>query len=276
VSMAALSRAEKDFAQGRRGRVLHHPIKTARIKAASLKPHWVVADVFWGASMKVILPECVSASVYRSGVFEPCLTKFLVRSLEEGAVFFDVGAHIGYFSLLAKHLGAEVHAFEPTKSSSLLLQENVKSLRLNRVALSDHGGELELTDFGPLYGAFNSINPRERDLRRFPFERYLVPTTTLDSYVRETGAQPDVIKIDVEGAEEVVVAGAAETLEQCRPVITAEVGYKESNGLIELMKDLNYSPFEIADGELVEFRHRDLFSYDNLAFIHASMARVAP
>lgn len=195
-------------------------------------PHVTQAATFWGGKMEVDIRETVSATVFIHGVFEPDLSAFFNRHLQPGQTFVDVGAHYGYFSMLAAHRVGEsgrVVSIEPSERTSWRLYRNTRDFpqaRVHRVAAWDKEETLTLQDYGPLYSAFNSIGERRihesaAPVKATPFE---VRAVNLDSFLTEIGAVPDVIKIDAESAEIQVLRGLARTLREARPVLTIEVG----------------------------------------------------
>ncbi|HEX6083896.1 MAG TPA: FkbM family methyltransferase [Thermoanaerobaculia bacterium] len=159
------------------------------------------------------------------------LTRLLLRSLGDDDVFFDVGANVGYYSILAAGRGARVHAFDAQEALVGLLRRSVERngygerVTVNHAAVCErHGGEVEL------------FLPAEREtllgvasLQRHEWlrggTRVRVPALALDGYARERGlTRLDVVKIDVEGAEEGVVRGMSGLLERsCPRLIVAEV-----------------------------------------------------
>jgi len=131
---------------------------------------------------------------------------------------FDIGANIGLFALLAASRGAQVFAFEPSRRARKQLEMNTR-----------------LNDFGRLVtiipkavsasdGTINFFEAREDNLgvgRIFAYGHsagkshdYIVPTNTLDYFISQLG-MPNLVKIDVEGAEWLVLKGASRTL-ACR------------------------------------------------------------
>jgi FkbM family methyltransferase len=143
----------------------------------------------------------------RRGRYEPEVTALLESELRPGDVFLDVGAHMGAFSLLAAKKGAAAHAVEPDPASDRLLHLNAHRNQLpiqtEASALSDHEGEVLLaTDNGG--GASRLDNHGVR-----------VSCRPLDAL----GLQPDIVKIDVEGAEAKVLRGGMGTLRKARLVV---------------------------------------------------------
>jgi tRNA/tmRNA/rRNA uracil-C5-methylase (TrmA/RlmC/RlmD family) len=62
----------------------------------------------------------------KSGTWEPKTTDYIKKHLKKGQTFVDVGANVGYYSILASELGAKVIAFEPSKDNRELLEQNIK------------------------------------------------------------------------------------------------------------------------------------------------------
>src|ERR1043165_1048267 len=114
-------------------KLLHSPVRLLYSKCLEVyarqfrAPVWRRAGPFWGVEVHVVFPEGMSMALYRYQFFERGLTQYLLDLLKPGMVFFDVGAHFGYYSLLASRLvGGEgaVHAFEPTPSTFDVLRRN--------------------------------------------------------------------------------------------------------------------------------------------------------
>ncbi|MGI9326649.1 MAG: FkbM family methyltransferase [Pseudomonadales bacterium] len=158
--------------------------------------------------------------------YEPELA-LLERFLQPGAVVVDAGANLGiYTAVTARLVGAtgRICAFEPGERAHALLRENLALNGLNQVetftmALSDRQGETRLYShpWGPV--GF-SLGDGHKASEGFA----IVPTTTLDLFAQEHGLDRlDLLKIDVEGAEELVLAGGRELIARTRPVVLFEV-----------------------------------------------------
>lgn len=241
------------------------------------------AQTFWGDRIIAVFPERVSMTVYRYGFFEKDLTQALIRYLRPGMVFFDIGAHIGYFSLLAARLvGAEgrVHAFEPTPSTFEVLRKNLKersNVVINNSAVFLENGSVSLTDFGVEYSAFNTLSvdklkPEERT--RVQTKQVEVPAVSVDRYVQETGVRPGFVKIDAEGSEIHILGGMEETLRDVRPLLSIEVGdistspeATASRAVVEFLLDRGYRAIEYRGGTETEHVLRDLYTHTNLLFL---------
>lgn len=161
--------------------------------------------------------DFLQRQIYVTGEYEPHLCARLRQHLKPGAVFYDIGANVGYLSLLAWKLGARVHAFEPNPNVRSQLERNIAlngaDVRVFDVGLSDCEGSL------PLYLDQNG-NSGASSLAAGRSDRSVdIRLVTLDSLDLPP---PDVIKIDIEGAEVRALRGARRALAH-RPVILCEV-----------------------------------------------------
>ena len=195
-------------------------------------PNVIKAATFWGGTMEVDIREAVSSQVFVHGVYEPELSAHFYRTLQPGQTFVDVGAHYGYFSILAAHrVGASgrVLSIEPCERTSWRLYHNVsalKQVKLHRNAAWDENTVLTLNDYGPVWSAFNSIGARRihSSAPEVPSTEFKVDAVILDDLFAKQGVTPDVIQIDAESAELHVLRGLKSTLTGTRPVLTLEVG----------------------------------------------------
>jgi len=146
---------------------------------------------------------------------------FVVRTLQRGDVFVDVGAYIGLYSLLAaKVVGANgrVIAFEPYPGSRELLNKNVSLngladiVRVESSAIGDELGVTELRAAGVC--SANTLTPNT--VKAFGDEQAIstvtVSVTTLDEYCERGQIVPSFVKIDVEGWELHVLRGMERVL----------------------------------------------------------------
>lgn len=169
-----------------------------------------------------LLPEGAIAFHAWSGLrFEHAELEFIVRLLRPGMTFIDVGANVGLFTLTAgqklRGQPAPIFAFEPSSATFAVLEKNLLLNRLTgvraiRAALSDKTGEAELFINAAFKDGLNSLHdPSHSDAE--VVGREFVRTITLDDFIaRESIAQVDVMKVDVEGAELLVFRGAQQLL----------------------------------------------------------------
>jgi FkbM family methyltransferase len=238
--------------------------------------------VFWGDRLVVVLPEEVSGQILRYRFHDFNTTTFLLRSLSPGMTFVDIGAHIGYFTLLAaKIVGVKgaVEAFEPSPWAFRVLERNTAgktNVSLFRRAVMASRGTVRILDLGPRYSAYNTVyqprlEPRVRT--RIRESVHEVAAVSLDEHIAETGVQPDFVKIDAESAEQQILEGMVGTLEKQRPFIALEVGdmgvpgVPLSRDVIGFLIERRYRPFENDEGRLVPHKLQRTYRYSNLLFV---------
>ena len=265
-------------------RVLKAPFKTIpyfiMTYFAYKHPFKVKYKTLWGDKMSFYLPE--GNAIYYYGFFEANLTNFLLNYLKDGDIVFDVGAHVGYYSILAsKIIGktGQVHSFEPTPRTFNTLKENTQekeNVFINNNAVLDQETEIEFVDYGPKFSAFNSFKKRTGDEMRFLSEpeKIKVKTISLDRYCEGKNIKPDFIKIDAEGAEHLILQAMTEIIKNIKPLITIEVAGEDEwkdncSKLIQFLQHNGYMAYEIdLNGFIKKHVQKDTYSYDNLLFAH--------
>jgi FkbM family methyltransferase len=162
------------------------------------------------------------ARVYVNAV-EPRKTEALLQILRPGQIVFDIGANIGYYTLLAsQQVGSSgrVLAFEPFVRNIAFLHRHVSMNRADNVTVVPVAcaecSSIEEFVIGADCATGHLAN---RPVQRRDDNTLIVATAAVDDVVREYGLIPDVIKVDVEGAEERVLRGAAKTLAEARPIL---------------------------------------------------------
>jgi len=163
-----------------------------------------------GSRFEVDLPDLIQSRIFYFGEWEPYITRFIRDRLQPGDVFVDVGANVGYYTLLAAKIvgpSGHVHAVEASPSIFERLRRNVlinglKNVTLHHCAASDKRQKLSLYR-APRenIGATTTI-PREG----FAFDSK-VPADTLPSIIGSELDKAALVKIDVEGAEASVIRG---------------------------------------------------------------------
>ena len=147
------------------------------------------------------------------GIYELHLQYALKEMLNEGDVFYDVGANNGYLSLLgARCVGDEgfVYAFEPLPQNAqnlrkLMLENHVSNYKLIQLAVSNQSGSIEF------YASHDKDSCTPSLIRNGRTQVMQVVATTLDEFAAEH-RRPSLIKIDIEGAETMALEGASTIL----------------------------------------------------------------
>jgi FkbM family methyltransferase len=173
------------------------------------------------------------------GSYEYEKQRVLQRSIKPGDVVYDIGANVGFYTLLASTLVAEhgrVYAFEPLPSN---LEDLRNHLKLNRIrnstvieaAVSSRDGEAY---FDP------SMNRSQGRLSSTG--TIVVRTVMLDSWLRQNSFRPpSLMKIDIEGAEAECLRGAEHTIRTSRPIILlATHNHDLHAACIEMLSDWKY------------------------------------
>jgi FkbM family methyltransferase len=195
--------------------------------------HRFIARARFGARMSGETTEILQQYLYYFGLWEPSVTRCVANRLQPGDVFVDVGANIGYYSLLAAHCvgkDGRVVAVEPAPPLFSALEESVlrngaQNIRCVRAAASGRAGRVMLVagpedntgltriaaDHGENTAEAVEARPLDQILEHDELERVRL------------------VKIDVEGAEGAVVAGMSALLEA--PLPDLEI-------LVELHPDL--------------------------------------
>ena len=166
----------------------------------------------------------------------------LVETLESGDVFYDVGAHLGWHSVVAASVDpdVEVVAFEPhpTVADRLatVLRETGHEVDCRRAALFDEDGTVAFTGAPDPAAHVSGVYGED------PEDTVQVDTAAGDTLVAEGEVPPpDVLKIDAEGAEEAVLRGLKATIREHRPrLIYCEV-HTDAAAVKTLLDDLGYA-----------------------------------
>ena len=181
--------------------------------------------------LRMLLPtnQYLSRKIFM-GTHEADESEFITSFLGHGDIFLDVGANIGYFTLLASsNVGGEgeVHAFEPSPSTFEILRRNVVINRLNNVHLNRLGLS-DLDEVRELHVSLDGLSSFDTFGSPACFSNFVlenVHCTTLDRYKQEVLADKAItlIKIDVEGWERRVLLGGKSLLEgRDAPVLLVE------------------------------------------------------
>jgi FkbM family methyltransferase len=177
-----------------------------------------------------------------NGTYDGFIFDYLQAVDLENKTIFDVGTHIGYHSLCFAQLAGEsgrVVSFEPNMFNIERIRLNLEKnpelsrrVKLIEKAISDKIGSEEFifsdkVDKGSSSGSFlsNADTFFQKDIyeKSFGFKKVDVQTITLDEFSRTSGLMPDLIKLDVEGAEYLALEGANNVLSQKKPIVLIEV-----------------------------------------------------
>jgi len=153
--------------------------------------------------------------------------KFIRSKVQQGDVIFDIGAFIGTHSILFSNLvddKGKVYCFEPDTKVFEILKNNIKMNKLNnviieKIGISNKSGESKLNLFKEGGKSLSSLLFTQKE-QNPNYE--IIKTSTLDDYCENNNIVPNGIKIDVEGAETLVIEGAQNLIEKYSPWIILE------------------------------------------------------
>ena len=194
---------------------------------------------------------------YALGIADPAEQDLLSRTIQPGRAFYDIGASVGYFTLLgARAVGAEgrVVAFEP-------LPENVRTLKRN-LALNDLANTTVIdAAIGATAGHAVLALGEQPMWGRIVDDAWGRPAVEVERLaIDELVAAgrippPDYVKIDVEGGETEVIAGMRQTIGAHRPWIMCEV-HGTGDDVIPMLRGLGYSLRWVEGGAPIESAER--------------------
>lgn len=192
----------------------------------------------------------VGRVILAKGIYEPAVTRAFRTRLRPGMTVVDVGANIGYFSLLSASLvgsTGSVIAVEPNPRNVKALyasaaRNGFRHVHVFQAAASDECGLLFLN----VDSSNGTVSPAKGDIDDM-LSRETVPALTLDTII-EPSRRVDLIKLDTEGAEYKVLRGARKFLSASRPTIISEfspgqlqcISAVTPEKYLELFVDLGY------------------------------------
>ena len=227
-----------------------------------LVPVWVQVEP--GMTMLLDPYDSLGITVLTDGTYEPATVQELMRHVPAGGTFIDVGAHIGWYSLkAAKAVGPSGHviAVEPNRETLTRLRDNIRASGVSSVVsvapVACADSETTLTFYAASHRntGESSLSAANASQEGAIAASYPVRARRLDDIAREAGVnRVDAIKIDVEGAEFLVLRGAAEILDRYRPVVAVEVIDHQlramgasADELMAFMRSHGYAPKGIYD-----------------------------
>jgi FkbM family methyltransferase len=195
-------------------------------------------DGRWGKCHYFAQDEYIGRSVSHYGEYNPDETEFLIALATEAGkdkIVLDIGANIGTISQALQYSGFTVYAFEPQPEVFEVLQQNFTGRSYN-VALGDKRGTTEMPKMEyDKAENFGGVSCNTKSKSRGAIE---VKLERLDNY---KFVNVGLMKIDVEGFEEMVLRGAVETIQRCSPILYLEDDRQEkSASLHKFLKELGY------------------------------------
>lgn len=194
------------------------PFKVKRLIFKLFPDKLYIRDISENISLRLDIKSRDESYIYTNGYWEKNVTALIRQICKTGDVVFDVGANIGYYTLITADLvGAEgrVYAFEPCPRNIHILESNVRQNHFGNISI-------ETTALGEKPETTHMYFPDNVQFGSggfFKDRRYLVrqevQVTTLDDFIKQRGiTRIDFLKMDIEGGEVFALRGMKEALRQ--------------------------------------------------------------
>lgn len=263
-------------------RLLHNPYRYLRAMfhrycsyAWNHKELMVQATIFLDKKMLIALPA--ATDIYLTGGKSHSskirLSKFMVRHLVAGDCFLDIGAHYGYYTLLAETLvGSQgrVISLEPASAAfDILRRNNEQSATVTalQLAIASSNELLTMTEFPNLYSEFNTLSIKQIEnegwYTAMHAKQHQIQGITSDSIVEKYAFKPTYIKMDTERGDYEAIMGGLEYIQKHTPTFIVEYFSPKRNNLIhqhatQRLRELGYrSHLVLTDGSLNQFDDLD-------------------
>lgn len=198
---------------------------------------------------------------------------------KEYFTFFDIGANIGWYSLLfSKYFNnSKIHGFEPSGSTYKQFINNIKLNGYERI-FAHNFGLAENVEKKEFYQCENMLTASSLadTLQGVKKKKIVCDFDTLDNFCKNNNVIPDLIKCDVEGAELLVLRGGHNTFANSKPALMIELLRKwtkcfnyHPNDVIDYMEDFGYLCFVAGEKGLIRFGRVDENTLEtNYFFLH--------
>jgi len=170
------------------------------------------------------------------GRYEPEQEQVLVDLFKRSNVFWDVGAHVGWYSILAAKFikQGHIYCFEPSPDNIQYIRRHIDINELNNISLLEYALSSSV--------GTHAFNPNKQQGKLSSEGRLVVKTQTADQLISEKPEMtPDLLKIDIEGAEMEFLKGANTLLTNHKPTLLLSAhGYQKRDACIEYLEKLDY------------------------------------
>jgi FkbM family methyltransferase len=212
-------------------------------------------------------------------------TDIFIRLIKKVNTFYDIGANIGYYSLLAaiENENIGIIGFEPATGPLFFFRENVRinaftNIKVESIALSHKDGEIEFYEIKNSkykyleHNLGGESNTGSKTTGR-NFVRNKVRTSTLDNYVRLAGGgNVDLIKMDTEGTENLILESSDFVLKEMKPIIICETLFNTIEPELErIMSSYGYEFYNHIHAGLQKtgsIRRKEDDGISNCFFVH--------
>ena len=232
--------------------------------------------------------EHIQQQLFWYGSYEKELEDLLKKMLRSNDVFIDIGANIGYFSLLVANNSptVKVISFEPVadlfqKMNDNITLNNIKNIMTVNAAVGEVNEEKELFVSASDNLGMSSFKQPEN----YSGKKEKVEVVTIDDWFKTSGlSKIDIIKLDIEGSELAGLKGMKEVLLKQKPVLIVEINPEtlsmfnlKPSDIYDYLKQLNFEGFLILEnGRLEVFKSAEINQTTNVLFIHKDKNKEYP
>lgn len=180
---------------------------------------------------------------YAMGINELPVQNALVKWVKKGDIIYDIGANIGFFTMIAARLvgnSGHVYAFEPIKENVAHINLNIKLNNFENVTVIEKAvsnakseGKIHITEH-PGGHTLSTVGVPHNTVKTVPVDLIRIDGLIFEKKI----SPPNVIKIDVEGAELDALYGMRKTIDQYRPIIIYEIDDLNIEALKEKQKQI--------------------------------------
>ena len=233
-----------------------------------------------GFYMLLTPSEHIQQQLFWYGHYEKTLGDLVKKILKPGDVFLDIGANIGYFSMLAanKEPTSKIFSFEPVRKLFQKLEENIlvnnmSNITAVNIAIGDTDEEKELFISAADNLGMSSFQPPEN----YSGKKEIVKVVSIYRWFKTAGlSRIDLVKLDIEGSELAALKGMQEVLQNFKPVVIAEINPEtlrlfnlKPADICEFLSKLDFSGYLISErGKLEQVKQNEIDQTVNVLFIY--------
>lgn len=233
-----------------------------------------------GFYMLLTPSEHIQQQLFWYGYYEKALGDLIKKILQPGDVFLDIGANIGYFSLLAanKEPTSKIISFEPVECLFQKLEKNISinnigNITALHVAIGEINAERELFISTPDNLGMSSFQEPEN----YSGKKEKVRVISIDHWFKKAKlSRVDLVKLDIEGSELAALRGMQEVLQNFRPVVIAEINpgtlalfNLTPADIFDYLNKLDFIAYLITEtGKLEQVKQNEVMQTVNVLFIY--------
>lgn len=251
------------------------------VKFNILKKNKVNVKLFWGADDIIVdMPAHADIFLYGCKVTPSdfLLQNYFNNFLKEDAVVYDIGASIGYYSLfIGEIVGRKgvVYSIEPSQAAFAILEQNTskyENIEVFNFAIGDSNGNCVINEFPTRYNEFNTLEVDDFIEESTWFKsstpiQNTIPMKTLDAFIEASKRKPDVVKIDIEGSEELFLNGMLGSIVDVKPDLIFRYwpDHRDNSTQLAVFRkliDKGYEMYSLENNKKIEFNNLPEYKFE--------------